>query len=67
MKYLLTSLLLTACNFGLVDIEDKPKTCYELNYNFGRDSITIDSIPYNCGYKRVTTPFDHLMDPVLTR
>ncbi len=67
MKYLLIALLLTACNFGLVDIEEQKKTCYEIDYDFDItvDSVKIDSVAFECGSKRVTTPFDHLLDPVL--
>jgi hypothetical protein len=64
MKYLLIALLLTACNFGLVDIEDKPKTCYDRNLVVERDTMYIDSIPKDCGTTRVTTPFDRMLkDP----
>jgi hypothetical protein len=65
VKYLLLASLLTACNFGLVDIEDKPKTCYELTLVVGHNSMHVDSTAYNCGKTKVTTPFDHLLAPVI--
>jgi hypothetical protein len=65
MKYLLISLLLTACNFGLVDIQEKPRTCYDRNLVVKKDTMYIDSIPKECGTTKVTTPFDHFMDPVI--
>lgn len=65
MKYLLLSGLLTACNFGLVDIEDKPKTCYDRNLVIERDTMYVDSIPFLCGTTEITTPFDHFLDPII--
>jgi hypothetical protein len=65
MKYLLLALLFTACNWGLVDIKEHPETCYDLTINIGKDTTWVDSIPKECGYTEVTTPFDHFMDPVI--
>ena len=64
MKYLLTTitLLLTACNFGLVDIEERPELCYDQHISIGRDSVWIDSTAKDCGYTRVTTPFDRFLE-----
>lgn len=63
MKLLSFALTLTACNFGLVDVKENHKTCYDLNYNFNlsTDSVTIDSTAYECGSKTVTTPFEVLI------
>jgi hypothetical protein len=66
MKYLLlASLLLTACNFGLVDIEEEEKTCYDRNLVVEDDTMYIDSIPKDCGGKRITSPFIHILDPMI--
>lgn len=65
MKYLLLAGLLTACNFGLVDIKEEHKTCYDRNLVVESDTMYIDSIPKECGSTTVTTPFDHFMDPVI--
>jgi hypothetical protein len=63
VKYLLLASLLTACNFGLVDIEDKTYTCYDLEMTVGADTVWVDSVKHRCGHKEVTSPLEKMLDP----
>lgn len=51
-----------ACNWGLVDVQEKERVCYNITRTIGKDSVRIDSVAYACGETKITTPFDHMLE-----